>query len=168
MIVVNIFKKEKERVIPPKNYLYLTIILVGTIALVLYLYKWYDTYRESKLNTSIMNDYLTVINYNELSNYITENKNAIIYVSVLGDEKINRFENSFKNTITRNNLKNAMLYLDVTNEDLNSVKNRLEIDTDFPCIVVYTNGQVSDTYSIVKAKYNSKKIIKRLQWNSPK
>ncbi len=159
---MNIFKKEKEKVIPPKNYLYLAIILIGTIIAVLYLYKWYDTYRESKLNTSIMNNYLTVINYNELSNYITENKNAVIYVSILGDERINKFENSFKNTIARNNLKNAMLYLDVTNEDLNNVKSNLKIDTDFPCIVVYTNGEVADTYSIVKAKYDSKKIIKYL------
>ncbi len=159
---MNIFKREKVRTIPTKNYIYLTGILLGTILVLLYIYKWYDTYRESKLYTSIMNNYLTVINYNELSNYITENKNAIIYVSILGDERINRFENSFKNTIVRNNLRNKMLYLDITNEDINSVKNNLEIDTELPCIVVYTNGKVSDTYSIVKDKYNSKKIIKYL------
>ncbi|MBR3161181.1 MAG: hypothetical protein IKF19_00420 [Bacilli bacterium] len=159
---MNIFKKEKERKIPPKNYIYLVTVLLGTVLILVYMYKWYDTYRESKLNTSIMNNYLTVINYNELSNYITENKNAVIYVSILGDEKINRFENSFKNTITRNNLRNSMLYLDVTNENIVEVKNNLRIDTEFPCIVVYTNGEISDTYSIVRAKYNSKKIIKYL------
>ena len=156
------FKKEKEREIPPKNYIYLTVVILGSILILFYLYRWYDTYRDSKLNTRIMSDYLTVINYNELSNYITENKNAIIYVSVLGDERINKFENSFKNTIARNNLKNAMLYLDITNEDMNTVKNNLEIDSELPCIVVYTNGKVADTYSIVKARYNSKKIIKYL------
>ena len=159
---MNIFKKEKERKIPFKNYIYLAIILLGTIFILLYIYRWYDTYRKSKLYTSIMNNYLTVINYNELSNYITENKNAVIYVSILGDERINKFENSFKNTIARNNLKNAMLYLDITNEDINSVKNDLEIDTELPSIVVYTNGKVADTYSIVRAKYDSKKIIKYL------
>ncbi len=159
---MNIFKKEKERNIPPKNYVYLLIILLGTILVLLYLYRWYETYRESKLYTSIMNNYLTVINYNELSNYITENKNAVIYVSVLGVERINKFENSFKNTIARNNLKNTMLYLDATNEDINNVKQNLKIDTDFPCIVVYTNGEISDTFSIVKAKYDNKKILKYL------
>ena len=159
---MNIFRKEKEREIPPKNYAYLALILLGTIFILLYTYRWYDTYRKSKLYTSIMNNYLTVINYNELSNYITENKNAVIYVSILGDERINKFENSFKNTIARNNLRNAMLYLDITNEDINSVKNSLEIDTELPCIVVYTNGKVADTYSIVKAKYDNKKIIKYL------
>lgn len=159
---MNIFKREKVRKVPSKNYLYLIAILLGTIFLLMYIYKWYDTYRESKLYTSIMNNYLTVINYNELSNYITENKNAIIYVSILGDERINKFENSFKNTIERNNLKNTMLYLDITNENIDNVKNNLEIETELPCIVVYTNGEVSDTYSIVKAKYDNKKIIKYL------
>lgn len=159
---MNIFKKEKEREIPPKNYIYLAVILLGTIFVLFYTYLWYDTYRQSKLYTSIMSNYLTVINYNELSNYITENENAVIYVSVLGDEKINRFENSFKNTIARNNLKNDMLYLDVTNENINTVRSNLKIDTELPCIVVYTNGKVADTYSIVRAKYDSKKIIKYL------
>lgn len=159
---MNIFKKEKEREIPPKNYVYLSIILLGTIFILFYAYLWYDTYRESKLYISIMSNYLTVINYNELSNYITENENAVIYVSRLGDEKINRFENSFKNTITRNNLKNAMLYLDVTNENINNVKNNLKIEDELPCIVVYTNGKVADTYSIVRAKYDNKKILKYL------
>ncbi len=159
---MNFFKKEKERVIPPKNYIYLAILILGSILVLLYSYFWYNTYRNNRLNISIMKDYLTVINYNELSNYITENKDAIIYVSILGDEKINRFENSFKNTIARNNLKNAMLYLDVTNEDLYSVRKELKITTSFPCIVVYTNGTITDTYSIEKNKYNNKKIVKYL------
>ena len=109
-----------------------------------------------------MNNYLTVINYNELSNYITENKDAVIYVSVLGNEKINKFENSFKNTIASNNLKNSMLYLDVTNENITMIKNNLKIYGDFPYIVVYTNGEITDTYDITKNKYNTKKIIKYL------
>ena len=62
-------------------------------------------YNENKLYTSIMNKYLTVINYNELNDYITENKNAILYVSILGDKEINRFEEKFKNIISDENLK---------------------------------------------------------------
>ena len=160
---MNLFKrKEKEREIPPKNYIYLVILILGSIFILLYAYQWYNTYRKSKLNTSIMNEYLTVINYNELSNYITENKDAIIYVSILGDEKINKFENSFKNTIARNNLKNTMLYLDVTNENQDIVRSELQITTSYPCIVVYTNGQITDTYSIAKTKFNNKKIVRYL------
>jgi len=55
---------EKLREVPPKNYLYLFLVLLGSILLIIYLYKWYETYNESKLNTTIMDQYLTVINYN--------------------------------------------------------------------------------------------------------
>ena len=80
MVIMEKIKKDKLREIPLKNYIYLFLILLGSILLLLYIYTWYETYHENKLNTSIMNNYLTVINYNELDNYIIENKNAIIYV----------------------------------------------------------------------------------------
>ena len=159
---MNTTKKEKTREIPPKNYLYLAITLLASILVLFYIYKWYETYKESKLNTGIMNDYLTVIHYNELENYITENKDAIIYVSILGNEQIQKFETSFKNTITDNELRNTLLYLDITNEDLITVSSRLEIDNNLPYIVVYTNGEITDTYSIAENNYNTKKIEKYL------
>lgn len=155
-------KKDKLKEIPIKNYVYLFLILLGSILLLIYIYTWYDTYSENKLNTSIMNEYLTVINYNELNNYIIENKDAIIYVSILGNEDINRFERKFKNEILENNLKNSILYLDLTNEDLNSTTKALQIEQDFPYLVVYTNGQITDTYNIAQTNYSSKKTIKYL------
>ena len=155
-------KKEILWEIPKKNYIYLLLILLGTILLLIYIYKWYDTYNESELNTSIMNEYLTVINYNELDNYIIENKDAVIYVSILGNEKINRFERKFKNAILDNNLKNEILYLDLTNENIYSVTKKLQIDENFPHLVVYTNGIITDTYNIKENNYSSNKTIKYL------
>lgn len=154
-------KKDKLREVPLKNYLYLLLVLIGSVLILFYVYNWYNTYNENKLNISIMNDYLTVINYNELDNYIIENKNAIIYVSILGDEKINNFEREFKTKVVANNLKNSLLYLDLTNEDTESATNKLQIK-NLPSLVVYTNGQITDTYDIYKNNYNSKKTIKYL------
>ena len=159
---MSIIKKEKTREIPFKNYIYLALILLASVFVIFYSYRWYETYRESKLNVSIMNDYLTVINYNELEDYITENKDAVIYVSVLGNEEINKFESSFKNTIMDNNLKKSMLYLDITNENINEIKEKLQIKSNLPCIVVYTNGEITDTYSIAEDNDNSKNIVKYL------
>jgi len=159
---MNKLKDEKLRVIPIKNYIYLFLILLGSLLFLIYLYTWYETYNQSKLNTSIMNNYLTVINYNELDNYIIENKDAIIYVSVLGDENINRFEKSFKSYVIENNLKNDLLYLDLTTENKDSAIKKLQIKNDFPYIVVYTNGNITDTYSISDNNYSSKKTIKYL------
>ena len=85
----------KREQIPMKNYIYLGFILLATILVLFYAYRWYETYKEEMLNTGIMNNYLTVINYNELDDYITENKDAIIYVSILGNNKINKFDFNF-------------------------------------------------------------------------
>lgn len=155
-------KKENLRKIPTKNYIYLSLILLGSILFLIYICIWYNTYNESKLNISIMNEYLTVINYNELDNYISENGNAVIYVSILGNEEINHFEKKFKNTIVNNNLKNDILYLDLTNEDKVNTTKKLKIEQNFPYLVVYTNGKITDTYSIVENNYNNKKIEKYL------
>ena len=162
MVIMEKIKKDKLREIPLKNYIYLFLILLGSILLLLYIYTWYETYHENKLNTSIMNNYLTVINYNELDNYIIENKNAIIYVSILGDENINRFETKFKNDIVENNLKNTILYLDLTNENKEVATKSLQIEQNFPYLVVYTNGKITDTYSINENKYSTQKTIKYL------
>ena len=159
---MSISNKEKERKIPPKNYLYLLLIIIITLLIALYLLKWYRTYNESKLYTGILNEYIQVINYNELNDYIIENKDAVIYVSILGNEEIKKFEKKFKNTIVDNNLRENLLYLDITDEDQNKVKEKLQIDNNLPYLVVYTNGKITDTYSISEHKYNTKKIVKYL------
>ena len=107
---------KKEKQIPLKNYILLSIVLILTIVVVIYFFLWKNTYEKSKLQTPILDDYLLVINYNELNNYLVENKDAIIYVSKLNDESIRLFENKFKNIINKNNLNNKILYLDLTEE----------------------------------------------------
>lgn len=159
---MNKTKKDKLREVPLKNYIYLFLILLGSILLLIYIYTWYDTYNKNKLNTSIMHEYLTVINYNELDNYMVENKDAIIYVSILGNEDINNFERKFKSVIIENNLKNTILYLDITNENIESATKKLKIEQEFPYLVVYTNGNITDTYNIKENKYSSKKTLKYL------
>lgn len=138
-------KKEKE--IPLKNYILLSIVLILTIVVVIYFFLWKNTYEKSKLQTPILDDYLLVINYNELNNYLVENKDAIIYVSKLNDESIRLFENKFKNIINKNNLNNKILYLDLTEElkENNIVK---EINkkygkemTEAPTIVIIKDGK---------------------------
>ncbi len=155
-------KKGNLRKVPLKNYLYLFLILIGSLLLLIYIYTWYETYNENKLNIGIMNNYLTVINYNELEDYIIENKDAILYVSILGDKEINKFEEKFKNSIVDNNLRNAVLYLDLTNENKDIATQKLKINDNFPYLVVYTNGKITDTYNIKETKYDVKKAIKYL------
>ena len=160
-------KKEKE--IPLKNYILLSIVLILTIVVVIYFFLWKNTYEKSKLQTPILDDYLLVINYNELNNYLVENKDAIIYVSKLNDESIRLFENKFKNIINKNNLNNKILYLDLTEElkENNIVK---EINKKYgkemnevPTIVIIKDGKISSSYNIKENKYNIKLLEKYLE-----
>lgn len=155
-------KRDNLRNVPFKNYIYLGLIFLITILVLYYIYLWYQTYREDVLSKGIINEYLTVINYNELDSYIAENGDAVIYVSKLGDDQINKFESKFRNTVVDNNLRNHILYMDVTNEDISSVSKKLEIDSNLPYLVVYTDGEVTSKYSIVKNEYSTKKVEKYL------
>ena len=155
-------KNEVLREVPKKNYIYLFLILLGSIFFLIYLCTWHQAYNENELNTSIMDKYLTVINYNELDNYIIENKNAVIYVSILGNEDINNFEKKFKNLVSEHNLKNEVLYLDISNENIISATKKLSIEQEFPYLIVYTNGIITDTYSINENNYSNEKIEKYL------
>lgn len=154
-------KSKKD--IPIKNYIFLSIIILVSILLMFYFYLWYLTYEESKLNNQIMDRYLQVINYNELEDYITENKNAYIYVSILENQQIRDFELKLKTTIIDNQLKKEILYLDIT--DIYNNKKQLTKATEeyninnknisnVPCILVFKNGNLTEIYDIKENNYN--------------
>lgn len=160
-------KKEKE--IPLKNYILLSIVLILTIVVVIYFFLCKNTYEKSKLQTPILDDYLLVINYNELNNYLVENKDAIIYVSKLNNENIRLFENKFKNIINKNNLNNKILYLDLTEElKENNIVKKINKKygkemTEVPTIVIIKDGKISSSYNIKENKYNIKLLEKYLE-----
>ena len=124
---------------------------------------WYSAYEENKLNTPIMDKYLNVINYNELEDYLVENENAIIYISVLEDEDVRVFEKKFKNIVNYNSLRGTILYLDLTSEMKNSklfssIKTRYGL-SQLPCIVIIRNGIVYDVYDIKDNDYNINDLV---------
>ena len=158
-------KKEEIRNIPKKNYIILGIIIIVTMIIVNYFYMWYQVYEESKLNKPIMNKYMQVINLNELDDYLVENPNTIIYVSVLENKNIREFEKLFKRELKKKNIKREMLYLDITNdikdeEKMKSVKKKYSIDSvsieDVPVVIVVDNGKLSQIYSISQNNYDIK------------
>ena len=161
-----------KREIPIKNYIILIFILLATIVLVTYLYMLNEKKIDEKLNTPILNEYMQVINYNELNNYLIENEDAIMYTSILGNKKIKNFEMQLKNIIKRNEFKYTLLYLDLTSE----IKNRKivnEMDniyvdkehklSDIPSIMIYRNGKISSIYNIEKDNYNVKEVENYLE-----
>ena len=156
----------KEKNIPFKNYIFLAVILILSVVFIIYFYMWYGTYEEGMLEAPIMDKYLTVINYNEIDNYLIENKDAVIYMSVLNNQDIRKFEKKFKNIINSNSLNNDILYLNLTSEFKNK-KNYTAIKEDYsiqdlPSIVIFRNGDVYDVYNIKKNEYNIDMLIQYL------
>ena len=154
-------KKEKE--IPFKNYIILAVILIFTILLVVYLFNWQSVYQKNKLQEPILDKYLMVINYNELDDYLVENKEAIVYVSVLNDEKIRMFENKFKNIIIKNDLNNKILYLNLTNESVEINKKYLSNLSEVPMLIIFDEGKVLESYSIKDNNYDIKAFERFLE-----
>lgn len=154
-------KKEKE--IPFKNYIILAVILIFTILLVVYLFNWQSVYQKNKLQEPILDKYLMVINYNELDDYLVENKEAIVYVSVLNDEKIRMFENKFKNIIIKNDLNNKILYLNLTNESVEINKKYPSNLSEVPTLIIFDEGKVVESYSIKDNNYDIKAFERFLE-----
>lgn len=161
-------KKSNGREIPLKNYIILGLVVLLTLGLVYYFYLWYITYEESKLNETIMDRYLEVINYNELNDYIVENRNAMIYTSVLEDNNIRKFEIKFKNIVVKNALKDKILYMDMTDIFKDKIKytelrNSYQINkyniTNVPCILVFKDAKLVDIYSIKDNDYNTDNVL---------
>ena len=159
---------KKEREIAFKNYKILALVLIITIIGVIYIFMWYSSKEKSKLELPILDDYIMPINYNELNDYIVENKDAVIYTSVLNDVNIRLFENKFKNVIVKNNLNSSILYLDLTNEIKdNNVLLKMEkkygTKVDIPSVMVFRDGVLTDVYNIKEDNYNIKKLEKYLE-----
>ena len=146
---------KKIRDIPIKNYFVLFVILMGTFLLLFYLYSWFDKYEETLLSKRILDKYMSVINVNEIDDYLVENPDTILYVSELNNNKIREFEKLLKNKYKNNQINNTILYLDVTDISEKDKKyleykyyfNNMNI-LNVPCLVVFKNGLVSSIYNI--------------------
>lgn len=156
-----LMKKDNLREVPLKNYVILLGVILGSFLILFYFYKWFDTYEESRLNMRIMDSYMQVINYNEIDDYVTENPNTVIYVSVLQNKEIREFEKLMKQKYRDKLIETKILYLDIT--ELNDKEkqelansyyyNNLSI-VDVPCLLVFNNGVVEAIYSVKDSGYN--------------
>lgn len=158
-----------KKEIPFKNYIMLAGILIITILLVIYLFNLQSIYHKNKLQSPILDKYLMIINYNELDDYLTENENAVVYISLLKDEKVRTFENKFKNIIVDNNLNNKILYLNLTNEIEDKEKRQL-LNTKYgedmikvPSIVIFKEKRIVSSFNIKENNYNLKELEKFLK-----
>lgn len=160
--------KEELRVIPKKNYFILGVVLLLTVLAVYYFYMWNKAYNETKINEPVLDKYMTVINYNELEDYLIENPDTIIYTSILEDKDIRSFENRFKNYIRNDKLDHDVLYMDITSEIKSNNKKtdmmkKYSVEyaniLDIPNVMVFENGKLKMIYNIQDNDYDVKKTV---------
>lgn len=142
----------EEKNIPFKNYIILAITLIFSIIIIIYFYMWYSEFEINKISTPILDDYLSVINYNELDDFLIENKNVILYISTLENKETRYFENKFRDIINNYSLNSDIVYMDLTNEKHNqklydSIVKKYKL-LNLPCIVIFDNNDIIDVYSI--------------------
>lgn len=161
-----------ERKIPLKNYILLAVSLIITIILVIYFYMWKRTYEENQINNLVIDKYIQEINYNELNDFLVENKSIVIYSSSLGNNKTKKFEEKLGKLIEDYSLTNNILYLNLTNElkDKNTkkeiLKNYPELNNTNikePLIIIFNNNKITSIYNIKDNHYDIDDLKKYLE-----
>lgn len=144
--------KEKNK----KTTLFIVVCILTILILVIAL-KINDSRIKEELSQSQMDNYLTEINYEEISNYVIEQPSIIIYVSNSAQSNISNFENIFKPVIKKYNLENEIIYININDTTIID-----PIYQNAPELVVYKDGEISDVIDCDALKTSSD-IIKSLK-----
>lgn len=104
---------EKKREVPKKNYYLLALLLICTVALVCFLANWYLVDQQTKY-TGVITSVLSEVKEDELSSYLVDNTNVIIYFASSKDAGLKGFEEEFKNYINKEELKDQIIYVDTS------------------------------------------------------
>ena len=109
--------KKEVRKIPKKNYVFVCLILLVTIIFLGYFTFWYKSNQEYYKNNSVMSGYLSEIQENgvidNLTNYVLDNPNTLLYVSFGNDSSVKGFEDEFKRLIVTKNISSNFIYIDL-------------------------------------------------------
>ena len=152
-----------------KNYIILAIIFITTISGTFYVRSWYNTTKEYYSQNSIMPKVINEIKSEELSNYILENQNFILYVSSAHNIELKPFENELKKVIEKLDARENILYLNIDETDSSSLnillksftaneKIKDQIPDDITSnIYVFKNGKITTVLNKVN-NYSSKRI----------
>lgn len=140
-------KKKKK---PLKNYVILGAILAATILGVIYLCLWYREYQEYEEGIPVLRGIIPEITEVELSHYVRENERAIVYLCVPSNKECRYFENDLKKMIIKEELKDKITYLNLSNDNhANVTMMQLTVDyqikenlTNYPAFLLFENGKV--------------------------
>ena len=141
------------REIPKKNYFILVLLLIFTVLITLLLSSLYTNKDKS---VSSFYEYCNIIKPEEFDQFMTENFDAIIYISDKYDLSFSSFENKFKDKIDQFNIKNNLIYIDkadINKNFLEKLKDNYDISINLdktPIIIVIVDNKVVNNIIVNK------------------
>ncbi len=143
-----------------KRKILLAVICIITLVVLVVALKLNENRKEDELSTSKISNYLTEINYNEISTHVIEQPRAIIYVSNSSEDETKKFDEIFIPVIKKYNLENEIIYININETTLAD-----PIYQYAPKLVFYKNGEVSDVINVSTLK-DKNEVIKLLKERS--
>lgn len=145
-------KEENMKTIPIKNYIILAVLLVFSIAVILYLCNLYLVYDEHQKETPVIRGTLSEITSDELEHYVMENPTTVIYMCTAEDTKCRNYEKDLKKLIHQKDLQETIVYLNLSAlnqaEFVNNFNSKypykISLSTEYPALVVFEEGKVSN------------------------
>lgn len=139
-------KKNKQREIPKKNYVYVGLLAIATCIILGSLVKWYRLREQEQVTRTIHITSATEIKTDEIDAYLLENPDVIVYISNSTDEKLTGFENTFENYLRTRELTNKLLYVDtatLTEEGRKKIESTWFNDSTFiePNFIIILDGK---------------------------
>lgn len=170
--------KEEKRVIPKKNYYILALLLVGTLLLLYFCVNWYKTYEESKMKEPVIASVISEVKEEELSNYLMDNPNIVIYFTSSKDLKMKEFEEDFVDYISEKELRNQIVYVDTskienkkfydefTDQYFHSELKNKGVKLDYlPNVVIVRDGKIKDVLITYDSAMTLEDVVRFLEKN---
>ncbi len=145
-------KKEELRKVPAKNYIALITIFIATFLLAIYLYRYYVVYSEYQKQTPVIRDVIPEITDQELSNYVQESPNTVIYMCTASDDTCRNFEKGLKKVIEQKHLATNITYVNLSDANLEQFTNdfnnkydyKIKLKNNYPALVVFEDNEIRD------------------------
>jgi hypothetical protein len=140
----------EKRVIPLKNYLIFAVVAILSFLFVFNLSRWY---RQNKIYSTNLSKVISEVLPSELKDYLTENGTIVIYTSSSSDDKLEVFENEFKQYIVDNQIEKMIIYYDISKDDNKFFENELKT------MLIYPNLYLVKEHNFSTKLYSESKEI---------
>lgn len=144
--------KKNNKKISVSNYVIVVAIMLVSMFSVILLRNLYLSREDNKLSVPVLRDVLThEITSSEVDNYINENPDVIMYISVSKDKECRNFEKSIIDYININKLNNEIVYVNLNQKEVdgffdkfNKNYNNNEKLEDYPLFVYIKDGKIEN------------------------